>query len=61
MLKAAVRAAGLLDTWLYPENKGVLAVILTDHVAGGKMDAAFISGGITDGIADGSGIVPFAQ
>jgi len=29
MLKATVKAAGLLDTWLWPENQGVMATILS--------------------------------
>ncbi|MBC7619545.1 MAG: fasciclin domain-containing protein [Candidatus Saccharibacteria bacterium] len=48
-LVAAVKAAGLVDTLLKPENKGTLATILTYHVVAGKVDAASLGKMIVEG------------
>ena len=39
-LVAAVKAAGLVDTLLKPENKGTLTKVLTAHVVSGKLSGA---------------------
>ena len=48
-LVAAVKAAGLVDTLLKPENKPTLTKVLTYHVVAGKHDAASIAKMIADG------------
>ena len=45
----AALPAGSVDTLLNPENKGMLAGILTYQVVAGKMDAAALTKPITDG------------
>ena len=45
----AALPAGTVDTLLKPENKGMLAGILTYHVVAGKMDAAALKKAIADG------------
>ena len=48
-LVAAVKAAGLVETLLKPENKGTLTAVLTYHVVAGKLDAKSIAKLIKDG------------
>ena len=48
-LVAAVKAAGLVDTLLKPENKGTLTTVLTYHVVPGRMDAAALMAAIAAG------------
>ena len=48
-LVAAVKAAGLVDTLLKPENKATLTKVLTYHVVPGRLDSAALAAKIQAG------------
>ena len=48
-LVAAVKAAGLVDTLLKPENKATLTKVLTYHVVAGRMTAVNLMKAVKDG------------
>ena len=48
-LVAAVKAAGLVDTLLKPENKGTLTTVLTYHVVPGRLTAVNLMKAVKDG------------